>query len=59
MVVELPIPIAAYFEADRQKRAEAVSRCFAEDAIVKDEGHIYAGREAIRQWKAESSRKYT
>jgi hypothetical protein len=59
MAVELPNPIADYFEADRQKGAEAITRCFAEDAMVKDEGHTYSGRDAIRQWKADSSTKYT
>ncbi len=59
MTIKLPIPIADYFEADRTKGAEAIARCFVEDAVVKDEGHTYAGREAIRQWKAESSTKYS
>ena len=54
----LPQPISAYFQAD-QGDASLVSECFAEDAIVRDEGNIYAGRDAIREWKAESSRKYT
>lgn len=59
MAIELPNPIADYFEADRQKGAEAIARCFAEDAVVRDEGHTYTGRDAIRQWKADSSTKYT
>jgi hypothetical protein len=56
MAIELPIPIAAYFRADRD--GEAVSECFTADAVVKDEGHSYTGRAAIRQWKADASAKY-
>jgi hypothetical protein len=59
MAVELPKPIADYFEADRHKVAEAVARCFSADAVVRDEGHVHSGREAIRQWKTDSSSKYT
>ena len=57
MMLDLPGPIAAYFAADRES-GEAVARCFTEDAVVKDEGHTYQGRAAIKQWKAEASAKY-
>ena len=56
MALELPNPIAAYFTADRN--GEAVSQCFTENAVVKDEGHTYTGRSAIKQWKADASAKY-
>lgn len=59
MAVELPITIAEYFAADEQQSAEAVSQCFTEDAVVRDEGNTYSGRSAIRQWKAGVSQKYT
>lgn len=59
MAIELPAPIARYFAADQGLDATAVAIQFAEDAVVKDEGHSYAGREAIRQWKTVSSAKYT
>ncbi len=59
MTLKLPQAIATYFEADRGKDVETVARCFAQDAIVKDEGHTYTGVEAIRQWKAGASTKYT
>jgi SnoaL-like domain len=57
MSLDLPTPIAAYFAADKGN-GDAVSRCFAEQAVVKDEGHTYRGRAAIRQWKADTSSKY-
>lgn len=59
MTVKLPAIIAEYFDADRKRSADAVADCFTDDAIVKDEGHSYTGRDAIRQWKADSSTKYT
>jgi hypothetical protein len=37
MTLDLPKPIAAYFSADKGD-SEAVSRCFVENAVVKDEG---------------------
>lgn len=56
--LKLPDPIAAYFEADRMN-ADAVGRCFTGNAIVRDEGKTHTGVEAIKQWKTESSGKYT
>ena len=47
MTLNLPKPIAAYFAADTAS-GEAVARCFTEAAVVKDEGHTYRGRAAIR-----------
>jgi hypothetical protein len=55
--VNLPKPIAAYFAADKGD-ADAVSRCFTEDAVVKDEGHTHRGRAAIKEWKTDASAKY-
>jgi hypothetical protein len=55
--LSLPKPIAAYFTADSGD-GEAVSQCFTENAIVKDEGHTYKGRAAIKEWKTDASAKY-
>lgn len=57
MQLDLPGPIAAYFAAGEEDR-EAVSQCFTETAVVKDEGHTYHGQAAIKQWKADASAKY-
>jgi hypothetical protein len=57
MTFNLPNPVAAYFTADKGD-SEAVAECFTETAVVKDEGHTYHGRAAIKQWKAEASAKY-
>jgi len=58
MDVQLPRPIAGYFEADRDRTAAAVAACFTDEAVVKDEGRTHAGREAIRRWKAGASTEY-
>jgi hypothetical protein len=57
MTLELPKPVATYFAAD-EINSDAVSQCFTENAVVKDEGHTYQGRGAIKQWKTEASTKY-
>ena len=54
----LPEPIAAYFDVDKRD-VEAIERCFADDAVVKDEGQTHTGISAIRRWKAAASTKYT
>lgn len=59
MTIELPGAIADYFAADQGQNAEEVSQCFTAHAVVKDEGQTFSGRDAIRQWKAASSGKYT
>lgn len=58
MSLELPKPIAAYFTADRTDSA-AFAQCFTDNAVVKDEGHTYNGLTAIKQWKTDSSKKYS
>ena len=58
MNLDLPEPIAAYFDADRRD-AEAVASCFTNDAVVKDEGRTYAGAAAIKAWKTEVDAKFT
>jgi hypothetical protein len=56
--LNLPEPIAAYFEADKRD-GEAVARCFTKQAIVKDEGQTHSGTAAITAWKAAASAKYS
>ena len=55
--LNLPKPIATYFAADKGD-SETLSQCFTENAVVKDEGHTYKGRAAIKQWKTDTSTKY-
>lgn len=55
--LNLPKPVAAYFIADKGD-GEAVSQCFTDNAVVKDEGHTHRGRAAIKKWKTDASAKY-
>lgn len=55
--LNLSKPIAAYFAADQGDGA-AVSLCFTENAVVKDEGHTHTGIDEIVRWKTEASKKY-
>lgn len=55
--LNLPEPIAAYFEADRHDGV-AVARCFTKDAMVIDEGHTHVGVAAIEAWKNAASAQY-
>jgi len=55
--LNLPEPIAIYFDADRRD-GEAVARCFTKEAVVTDEGQTHSGRAAIKAWKTAASAKY-
>jgi len=58
MEPHLPPPIAAYVKAENAGDVEALSECFAPDATVRDEGCTYEGLAEIKQWKAETRKKY-
>ncbi len=58
MSVDLPAPIAIYIAAENRGDTEAMAECFAEDAVVRDEGRTMKGLAAIKRWKAETRRKY-
>ena len=58
MSLELPPVVAAYFDAANKGNAESAALCFAEHAVVRDEGRDMRGRAAIRAWKEESHDKY-
>jgi len=56
--MQLPSPIAAYFDGENRHAIGAVAACFTEDAIVTDEGAAHAGRAAIAAWKRASAARY-
>jgi hypothetical protein len=58
MTFTVPEPVNSYLAAEAAKNADAISRCFAQDGAVRDEGREYRGRDAIRQWKATADAKY-
>ena len=58
MSIHLPPAIDLYVKAENDGDVESLSECFAPDAIVRDEGHTYEGLAAIKEWKAETKKKY-
>jgi len=56
--VQLPQVIADYFAAANTDDADRVAACFADDAVVRDEGRDVCGRSAVRDWAQETRRKY-
>ena len=58
MIDNLPKPIALYVAAENSGDANLLDQCFAENAVVKDEGQTIEGLAAIKKWKAETKKKY-
>jgi hypothetical protein len=58
MSLQLPVPIERYIQTANSGALEAVPECFAADAIVRDEGQIYEGVAAIKDWMAATKKKY-
>lgn len=56
--LNLPEPIAAYFDADKRD-GETLARCFTKQGVVKDEGQTHTGLEAIKKWKTAASARYS
>jgi len=58
VAARLATPIAIYIAAENRGDTEAMDQCFAQDAVVRDEGRTFEGLAAIKQWKAETKKKY-
>ena len=58
MPADLPTPIAIYIAAANGDDTEALPQCFAESALVRDEGKTIEGLAAIKEWMAETKQKY-
>jgi ketosteroid isomerase-like protein len=58
MSLTLPQPITNYLAAVEAKDTDMLALCFADDALVHDEGRDYRGLDAIRSWKQETHTKY-
>ena len=56
--LDVPPPIAAYFEATAAGDVDAKLALFDENAGVTDEGKHYIGRAAIRSWVEDTARRY-
>ena len=58
MNVNLPPALAMYFRAEDTAETDVLERCFAADAVVRDEGQVMRGLDAIKAWKAAAQAKY-
>ncbi|MBD8722766.1 nuclear transport factor 2 family protein [Oxalobacteraceae sp. CFBP 13708] len=58
MTIPMPAPVSDYFLHANAHDADAVAVCFSQDAEVRDEGHVYRGRDAIGAWKRATSARY-
>ena len=58
MVPKLPQSITEYLAAVEEKNSNRLAGCFAENAVVHDEGGTYRGRDGIRRWSEETQGKY-
>jgi ketosteroid isomerase-like protein len=58
VLLALPTAVAAFFAAEKEQNLDALAGCFAEDAVVQDEGRTIEGPPAIRQWMKEAKAKY-
>lgn len=57
-MLKLPEPIVSYLAAERARDHQALIACFADDAVVHDEGRDYRGRDAILIWRKDVEAKY-
>jgi hypothetical protein len=58
MSTQLPDSIATFFKVSNGSDVSELSQCFAEDALVRDEGRLHRGHEAIEAWLRDARRKY-
>lgn len=58
MNVELHKSIDNYFRAANAHDGQLLEDCFAEDAVVHDEGEVFCGIAAIKKWLKDTSEKY-
>lgn len=57
MNLELPAPIAGFFQAHNSGKTDACLELFTADAIVADESHEYRG-DAIKRWLDDAIANY-
>ena len=57
-ISKLPAVVAKFLEAANRFDAALAADCFAAEGTVHDENHNHAGRDAIRAWIEQTSRKY-
>jgi hypothetical protein len=58
MNASMPPSLVAYFSAEDSADVEILGRCFTADAVVRDEGQVMRGLDAIKAWKSAARAKY-
>lgn len=58
MSIQLPAPLARYFDESDPETSARAGELFAADATVVDEGRTHRGPVAIAAWKREAKAKY-
>ena len=58
MSMHLPRPIEIYFSSDTVHDPDALAKCVAVDATVRDEGRTFEGLAAITAWRTETKKQY-
>lgn len=58
MPLSLPISVSTYFEISNGADDARIAHCFAQDAVVADEGRTHQGLDAIRSWLREARKKF-
>ena len=56
--MKLPSAIEAFVKAKNDRDSSAVATCFADDAVVHDEGQEMRGLAAIKEWSDKGFQKY-
>ena len=58
MSLDLPDLLTRFFAAENGSDAESLGACFADHAVVQDEGRTIEGVAAIEQWMRDAKKKY-
>lgn len=58
MSLGLPDLLTNYFAAENSTDTESLGACFADHAVVQDEGRTIEGVAAIKQWMGDAKKKY-
>jgi ketosteroid isomerase-like protein len=56
--MKLPQLVTDFVKAQNSRDSDAVVTCFAEDAIVQDEGHEMRGLPAIQEWSVKGFQRF-
>ena len=56
--MNIPEVITALIAAQNHSNSQAYSECFAETAVVFDEGKTYKGKAAIKSWIEKANQQY-